>query len=136
LREELASDPRFVDRLRVEAQSLAAVSHPNIVNVTDLGQTPTGRPYIVMERLYGRTLREELKDRRAIPVVEAIGIARQILDGLGAAHRIGIVHRDVKLDNVFVCESKGQAPALIKILDFSIVKVLNDVGAHGSVAGP
>jgi eukaryotic-like serine/threonine-protein kinase len=133
LREELASDVRFVDRLRIEAQALAAISHPNIVSVTDLGQTVKGRPFIVMERLYGRTLRQELTARGAIAPAEAIEIVRQVLDGLGAAHRLGIVHRDVKLDNIIVCEPVGQAARVVKVLDFSIAKVL---AAHTVVAAP
>lgn len=136
LREELADDPNFVDRLRVEAQSLAAISHPNIVSVSDFGQAQNGRSYIVMERLYGRTLQEELRARKAIPVEEAIGIMLQILAGLGAAHRLGIIHRDLKLDNVFLCDSVDQAPPVVKVLDFSIVKVLGNEGSPPSVKGP
>lgn len=136
LREELADDPNFVDRLRVEAQSLAAISHPNIVSVSDFGQAQNGRSYIVMERLYGRTLQEELRARKAIPVQEAIGIMIQILAGLGAAHRLGIIHRDLKLDNVIICDSVDQAPPVVKVLDFSIVKVLSSEGSPPSVKGP
>jgi eukaryotic-like serine/threonine-protein kinase len=136
LREELSGDPRLVDRLRLEAQALAAISHPNIVCVTDFGQTPKGRPYIVMERLHGRTLRQELKELGAIPVARAIEIVRQVLDGLGAAHRVGVVHRDVKPDNIFVCEPIGRSPSVIKLLDFGIVKLLASDGGPSSIAGP
>jgi serine/threonine-protein kinase len=136
LREELASDARFVDRVRLEAQALAALSHPNIVSVTDYGATPNGRPYIVMERLRGRTVRQVLKDDGVLPVARAIEIVRQVLDGLGAAHRAGIVHRDIKTDNIFVCDPIGHAPAVVKLLDFGIVKLLSGEGIPASIAGP
>jgi serine/threonine-protein kinase len=136
LREGLASEPRLVDRIRLEAQALGALSHPNIVTVTDLGQTPTGRPYLVMERLHGRTLREELTKHGVIPVPRAIEIVRQVLDALEAAHRLGIVHRDVKPDNIFVCEPVGRLPSVVKLLDFGIVKVLATDGAPSSIPGP
>jgi serine/threonine-protein kinase len=126
LHQVLAKEPRMVDRMRVEAQALAALSSPNVVAVTDLGETATGRPFVVMERLQGRTLDEELKGRGgALPLAEAIGIVRQVLAGLAAAHRIGIIHRDVKLSNIFVCEAPTQGGArLVKVLDFGIAKVL------------
>jgi serine/threonine-protein kinase len=124
LHRELAHDVRFADRLRVEAQALAAVSSPHVVSVTDLGVTLAGRAYLVMERLHGRTLREELDARGPIPLGEAIGITRQVLAGLGAAHRLGIVHRDVKLDNVFLCAPGELRAPIVKVLDFGIAKVL------------
>lgn len=136
LREELASDARFVDRLRLEAQALAALSHPNIVTVTDFGATPTGRPFIVMERLCGRTLRQVLKDEGVLPVARAIESVRQVLAALGAAHGAGIVHRDIKTDNIFVCDPIGPSPAVVKLLDFGIVKLLSGERAPASLAGP
>lgn len=125
LHRELAHDPRFADRLRVEAQALAVVSSPHVVSVTDLGRTPGGRAYLVMERLHGRTLREELEARGPLPIVEAIGITRQVLAGLAAAHRLGIIHRDVKLDNVFLCAPGELGVPVVKVLDFGIAKVLH-----------
>jgi len=114
-----------VSRVLLEGQALAHLSHPNIVAVTDLQITPDGRPYLVMERLAGRTLREEREARRFLPVEEAVAIARQALAGLGAAHDAGIVHRDVKLDNIFLCApTEPAAPRLVKLLDFGLAKVL------------
>ncbi|WP_437571449.1 serine/threonine-protein kinase [Sorangium sp. So ce542] len=138
VRRALAGDPRFADRLRVEAQALAAVSSPHVVAVLDLGRTPAGRPYLVMERLEGRTLGEELARRGALPVAEAIDVVRQVLAGLAAAHRVGLVHRDVKLDNVFLCAPGSAAPGggrVAKLLDFGVAKVLDggvDPGAVGA----
>jgi serine/threonine-protein kinase len=128
LHQRMAHDPRFADRLRVEAQALAAVVSEHVVSVSDLGETPAGRPYLVMDRLHGRSLRQELDARKTLPVEEAIGLVIQILEGLGAAHRLGIIHRDVKPDNVFLCiDPAGKKPPLVKVLDFGIAKV-NDAG--------
>ncbi|WP_437636414.1 serine/threonine-protein kinase [Sorangium sp. So ce854] len=134
VRRAFARDPRFADRLRVEAQALAAVSSPHVVEVLDLGRTPAGRPYFVMERLEGTTLAEELARRGALPVAEAIDVVRQVLAGLSAAHRVGLVHRDVKLDNVFLC-APGSAPGggrVAKLLDFGVTKVLDGGVAAGA----
>jgi eukaryotic-like serine/threonine-protein kinase len=136
LRRELSSDPRFCDRLRVEAQAMAALSSPYVVSVTDLGQTPEGRPYLVMERLRGRTLREELDRRGAFPLREAIPILRQVLAGLAAAHRVGIIHRDVKPENVFLCDPEGHAVPIVKVLDFGIAKILHQGGAPLPFSAP
>ncbi|WP_437623721.1 serine/threonine-protein kinase [Sorangium sp. So ce1151] len=145
VRRALAHDPRFADRLRVEARALAAVSSPHVVAVLDLGETPAGHPYFVMERLEGTTLGEELERRGALPVAEAIELVRQVLAGLSAAHRVGLVHRDVKLDNVFLCAPGAAAPGgarVAKVLDFGVAKVLDrgvakllDRGVVGGAAG-
>ncbi|WP_437897784.1 serine/threonine-protein kinase [Sorangium sp. So ce124] len=134
VRRALAHDPRFADRLQVEARALAAVSSPHVVSVLDLGQTPSGRPYFVMERLRGTTLGEELERRGPLPVAEAIDLVRQVLAGLAAAHRVGLVHRDVKLDNVFLC-APGAAPGgarVAKVLDFGVAKVLDGAVAEAA----
>jgi serine/threonine protein kinase len=123
LREELAVRRDMLDRMRVEAQALARIRHPHLVMVTDFGHTRSGRPFLVMERLSGRSLREEMFARRVLPVAEAAEIGRQILMGLSAAHAAGLVHRDIKPDNVFLCASEGGGP-LVKVLDFGIVKIV------------
>ncbi|WP_437864031.1 serine/threonine-protein kinase [Sorangium sp. So ce363] len=135
VRRALAHDPRFADRLQVEARALAAVSSPHVVSVLDLGQTPSGRPYFVMERLRGTTLGEELERRGPLPVAEAIDLVRQVLAGLAAAHRVGLVHRDVKLDNVFLCAPGAAAPGdarVAKVLDFGVAKVLDGAVAEAA----
>jgi serine/threonine-protein kinase len=129
LREDLAQDPALVKRMQIEARTLAALASPYIVQVTDFGQTATGRTYIVMERLIGRTLGAELSARGALPPAEAIGYVVQVLAGLEAAHAAGIVHRDIKPENVFLCDATKDAPRMVKILDFGVAKVL-DVDAE------
>ncbi|WP_437673411.1 serine/threonine-protein kinase [Sorangium sp. So ce131] len=128
LHRDLSREPRLVERMRVEAQSLARLAHPNLVTVTDFGQTAEGRTYLVMERLYGRTMREELAARGALPALEAIALVEQALAGLDAAHGAGIVHRDVKLENLFVCDPDAQGRRVVKVLDFGIAKVLASQG--------
>lgn len=128
---QLAREERLVDRLKREARVLARIASPHLVAVTDLGQTADGSTYLVMERLHGRTLGRELRARGALPVAEAIRWTRQILLGLGAAHRAGIVHRDVKLDNIFLCDATEHEPRRIKLLDFGIAKVME--GASGQL---
>ena len=130
LRPELAAMPELVTRMQIEARSLAAVVSPHVVQVSDFGQTADGRTYLVMERLYGKTLAAELEARGALPVVEAIGVVLEVLAGLDAAHAIGIVHRDIKPDNVFLCDPSRDTPRTVKILDFGIAKVL-----HAAVEG-
>ncbi|AGP40651.1 serine/threonine-protein kinase [Sorangium cellulosum] len=124
LHRDLNREPRLVERMRVEAQSLARLAHPNLVMVTDFGRTAEGRTFLVMERLYGRTMREELAARGALPPLEALDLVTQTLAGLAAAHGAGIVHRDVKLENLFVCDADARGRRVVKVLDFGIAKVV------------
>jgi serine/threonine-protein kinase len=105
-------------RLRNEQRALGRLEHPNIVGVTDAGVASTGVPYFVMERLEGETLGDSIRRRKQLPIVDALEIAAYILDGLAAAHEIGVVHRDVKPQNVFLV--RGTFP---KILDFGVAKM-------------
>jgi eukaryotic-like serine/threonine-protein kinase len=130
LKPELVGDANLSDRFRFEAQVLAQLAHPNLVPVLDLGRTRGGQPYFVMEKLTGRTLGEELRARGRLPIAEAIEITLEVLAGLGAAHAHGLVHRDVKLDNVFLCDarpaagtrSRETARRTVKLLDFGVAK--------------
>ncbi len=108
--------PRF-DR---EARAMAAMSHPNIVSVMDFGAAE-GAPFIVMELLEGRTLRE-LMDEGPVPEAEALRISRELLRGLGYAHGRGLVHRDVKPGNVFLQALDAQGEH-VKLLDFGFAKI-------------
>lgn len=131
LQRDLARRPDLVDRMRLEGQALARLTHENLVAVLDLQVTLEGRPFLVMERLHGRTLREELHARCAIPAAEAIDLARQALSGLGAAHEAGIVHRDVTLANLFLCNPRpGAAGRVVKLLDFGLAKVVSRAGGR------
>ena len=131
LQRDLARRPDLVDRMRLEGQALARLEHENLVAVIDLQVTLEGRPYLVMERLRGRTLRDELEQRGALPAAEAIELARQALAGLGAAHDAGIVHRDVTLANLFLCDPRpGATNRVLKLLDFGLAKVVSRAGGR------
>jgi serine/threonine protein kinase len=120
-------------RMREEARALASLHHPALVDVFDLGVTSDGRPYFAMELLVGRDLRRELSRFGVIAVPAALRLMAEALGGLEAAHRAGIVHRDIKLENLFLCDSGS-----LKVLDFGIAKVLGSGGSltdHGSVVG-
>lgn len=126
LRPEFAEDPRLADRLRLEAQALGRLRHPHIVAVKGAGTATDGRTFIVLEYLEGHTLREELRNRGGrLPVHEALTVADQILSALAEAHRIGIVHRHLTPDNVFVCRNPEGHPWL-KLLDFGLARVMPD----------
>jgi eukaryotic-like serine/threonine-protein kinase len=125
LHAHLAAHPQVVDRLRLEAQTLGRINHPNIVSISGFGTTSDGRPFLVMEYLRGRTLRAELVKRGTLPVDEAIFCVSELLAGLSAAHALGIVHRDIKPDNIFLAELPTGGRVL-KILDFGIARVLPD----------
>jgi serine/threonine protein kinase len=112
--------PDLAARLREEARLLARLRHPNLVEVFDLGVTADGRPYFAMPLLCGRDLRAELTRARALPADAAMALAVQALDGLAAAHAAGLVHRDVKLENLFLEED-----GTLKVLDFGVAKIVD-----------
>jgi serine/threonine-protein kinase len=121
LRSDLLKQPEMIDRMRVEGEALELVSHPNIVGARGHGMTRAGRPYVAMERVMGATLKEELRRRGALPLDEAVAYMRQVLAALRAVHEAGIVHRDVKPENIIVTRY-GREPRL-KLLDFGVAKV-------------
>src|SRR5512133_2863551 len=116
LNDRHAADDSFVERFRREAKNAAGLSHPNIVSIYDRGEAE-GTYYIAMEFLDGRSLKELIVARGQAPIKIAIDYARQILAALGAAHRHGIVHRDIKPHNVLV-GGEGR----IKVTDFGIAR--------------
>lgn len=118
LQRELARRQDLVARLRNEWRALARLEHPNIVNVTDAGTSQNGVPFYVMERLEGETLSMLLYRQRRLLPQQALAIAAGILEGLHAAHQIGVVHRDVKPPNIFLT-----GPLVVKVLDFGIAKI-------------
>ncbi|MBD3853992.1 MAG: protein kinase, partial [Acidobacteria bacterium] len=115
LPEQLAENSEALARFEREAQSVAAISHPNILAIHDFGRDE-GLSYAVMELLEGETLRERM-ERTNVSSTKALEIARQIAGGLVAAHDRGIVHRDLKPENVFLTRD-----GLVKILDFGLAK--------------
>jgi eukaryotic-like serine/threonine-protein kinase len=112
-----ADDEEFVERFRREAQSAARLSHPNIVCIFDRGESDEGTYYIAMEYLTGGTLKERILLRGAFPPRTAVAVAAQIAEALEAAHQDGVVHRDVKPDNILITESGD-----VKVTDFGIAR--------------
>jgi serine/threonine-protein kinase len=135
LAEHLADDAQFVTRFRREAMAAARLVHPNIVQVYDYGlDEPSGRYYIVMERIVGPSGAQVLRDRGKLPIDEAVDWIAQACRGLEYAHRNGLVHRDVKPGNLLLSESDGT----IKLADFGIAKTAADessITQVGSVLG-
>ena len=101
MRPAFAKDPEFAERFHREAEALGAIDHPCIVRVLDYGASPDG-PFIVMELLTGGTLRDFMRARGRVNQYEAATLAAAIADGLEAAHLRGVLHRDLKPDNVLI----------------------------------
>ena len=117
-----AADPRFVERFRREARAAAALSHPHIVAVYDWGTAgaPAGAPYMVMEYVPGPDLKEDLCRRGPLPEPEALRIGEQVAGALAAAHARGVVHRDVKPQNILLVRQEEDVVA--KVTDFGIAR--------------
>jgi beta-lactam-binding protein with PASTA domain/predicted Ser/Thr protein kinase len=128
LRADLARDPSFINRFRREAQAAAGLNHPSIVSVYDTGEDPgpdgTTQPFIVMEYVEGRTLRDILKTQGRLPVRRAMEIAADVCGALDFSHRNGIVHRDIKPANVMITPAGA-----VKVMDFGIARALADNSA-------
>ncbi len=125
-----AEDPKFQERFRREARAAAGLTHPNIVGIFDRAEWD-GTPYIAMELVDGRTLKDLVIQRGPMPVDVAIDLTEQLLKALGYAHKRGIVHRDVKPQNVLL-DGEGQA----KVADFGIARAANsDMTETGAIVG-
>ena len=131
LRGDLADDEKFVRRFQREALSASSLSHPNIVEMYDVGED-NGNFYIVMEYINGKTLKQLIKKRGHLTVSESIDIMCQLTDGLAHAHDSYIIHRDIKPQNIMVLED-----GLVKITDFGVAMALNasDLTQTNSVMG-
>jgi hypothetical protein len=127
---ELSQDPRFLKRFRHEAQAAIELRHANLVEVVDLDQAEDGSPYIAMEYVEGPDLRHALAGG-AIPVLRALVIARGVALGLGAAHAKGIIHRDVKPENILL-DSRDGKQEMPKLLDFGIAAMKETATAISS----
>ena len=130
LRTDLASDATFQARFRREAQSSASLNHPAIVAVYDTGEetatdgTGVAQPYIVMEYVAGRTLRDIIREGRKILPERALEITSGVLSALDYSHRAGIIHRDIKPGNVMLTPSGD-----VKVMDFGIARAMSDASS-------
>ena len=126
---ELGGKEEFARRFEREAESASRLAHPNIIAVTDFGRTNEGALFLAMEFLAGESLSSVIK-AGPLPRERALKIVRQMLRALEHAHAAGVVHRDLKPDNIMLVERDGQ-PDVVKILDFGIAKVTEPVSGHG-----
>jgi serine/threonine-protein kinase len=121
LRRDVMHDPDIVARFAHEAKAAAAIKCEYVARVFDVGMTPSGAPYFVMEHLEGHDLAVELLHRGALPVKDAVECAMQVCEALAVAHAKGIIHRDIKPENLFLVD-RGDAIPAIKVLDFGVAK--------------
>ncbi len=127
----LQSDPAVVARFFAESVAIARVIHPNVIRFFDFGYDAGGSAYLVMELLAGETLATHIARERRLSISMAVDIACQIAQGLVAAHKNGVVHRDLKPDNIFLCPDPNDAHGIrVKLLDFGVAKVEGQGPTH------
>jgi serine/threonine protein kinase/tetratricopeptide (TPR) repeat protein len=124
INQELASDLSFVKRFGQEAALTRKLQHPNAVRVEDIDQADDGRPFMVMEFIEGESLKDVIQHQAPLPVPRACRIAKQVAAALDAAHRLGMIHRDIKPGNILLTRpAAGAGEELAKVLDFGIAKM-------------
>jgi len=123
--QDLTRRPDLIQRFLQEAKSASRIGHENVIDISDFGQSPDGLVFIAMEFLDGQDLGKLLKKGGAMHWERARPILMQITKGLRAAHGNGIIHRDMKPENVYLIQKEGR-PDFVKVLDFGIAKVVND----------
>jgi serine/threonine protein kinase len=128
LRPALAADEKIVARFSREARAASKISHPHALSVTDFGEAENGVVFLVMEYLSGQTLKELIRNEGPMPLVRTAEILRQVGGALEAAHAEGVVHRDLKSDNIMLTDTAGVDYA--KVLDFGIAKIKEPEGAY------
>ncbi len=116
--EALATDPTLLDRFKQEIKLARRITHRNVLRTHDFGETG-GVPFISMEYLEGVTLKDLIRNRGALPLGVGLSVAKQMCHGLGAAHETGVVHRDIKPQNMLILPESGE----LKIMDFGISRV-------------
>ncbi len=140
LKSEYLTNELFVERFRREAIASSRVVHPNVVYITDFGRLPEGSFYIVMEFLEGTGLDKLLDSQGRIPLSRALPILIQVADALDHMHKMGVIHRDLKAENVLLVEERNRVD-VVKILDFGIARLMvpdctnSRITAHGQVFG-
>src|SRR2546421_7876848 len=128
LRPALAVDDDVVARFSREAKAASRISHPHAVSVTDFGESENGIVFLVMEYLEGRTLKEIIRSEGPMALDRVVEIVRQVAGALDAAHEQGVVHRDLKSDNIMLSQTNGSDWA--KVLDFGIAKIQQAEGGR------
>jgi serine/threonine-protein kinase len=132
LKPGLAQLRSAVETFRAELTTISSLRHPNIVQILEVGDSQDGRPFVVMERLEGRSLEARLGDGRPLPPEEVASLIKGLAGGLQAAHSRGVFHRELHPGNVFLAEAEGHEHGFPKILNFGIARLRN---ASGGDAG-
>ncbi|HEY6188015.1 MAG TPA: protein kinase [Pyrinomonadaceae bacterium] len=122
----LAADDKIVARFSREARAASRISHPHALNVTDFGESQNGVVFLIMEYLHGKTLKEVIHEGGPMALTRIVEIIRQVCGALDAAHAEGVIHRDLKSDNIMLIDVGGGDWA--KVLDFGIAKIQESVG--------
>ncbi len=134
LNAQMAADPTWVQRFYNEAKACSRLQHPNTIRMFDFGQSQDGRLFMTMEFLDGLTLRQALNTQAPMAPHRVLKILIQCCASLAEAHSIGIIHRDIKPDNVFLLNMAG-SPDFVKLLDFSVAKLLQENDRMRTQAG-
>jgi serine/threonine-protein kinase len=119
----MSQDPDAISRFNREAANASRISHPNVCQIYDFGETPDGLIYLAMEYIEGQALKDVIEKEGALPPTRAAQILRQSADALQAAHDLGIVHRDIKPDNIMVVQGKDGTD-IAKVVDFGIARAV------------
>lgn len=128
LRPSLAADEKIVARFSREARAASRISHPHALSVTDFGESENGVVFLVMEFLNGQTLKNVIRQEGPMPLARVVEIIRQVGAALDAAHEQGVVHRDLKSENIMLLGANG--PDYAKVLDFGIAKIKEHDGDY------
>ncbi len=121
LKQEYVANQDAIRRFRLEAKAAGRIHHPNAVRVTDFGVTPENLVYLVMELVKGRSLRSVIREAKRVPYARTVNLVRQVCGAVEAAHRSGVIHRDLKPDNILIEIVNGVER--VKVLDFGIAKL-------------
>src|SRR5262249_30574604 len=128
LRPSLAADEKIVARFSREARAASRISHPHALSVTDFGEDEQGVVFLVMEYLSGKTLKEIIRENGPMPIDRVVEILKQVASALDAAHEQGVVHRDLKSENIMLISTGAGDYA--KVLDFGIAKIREPEGGY------
>ena len=139
LSHHLRDDQEFVARFHTEARAASRLDHPNSTRVLDFGAEPDGLLYIAMELLAGRTLAQVIQEESPLPTERIASIMSQTLSAVGAAHKIGILHRDLKSDNIMILDGRDEDDRridVVKVCDFGIAKLEGATDVQGRAQAP
>src|SRR5688500_15169413 len=129
IRKDVFDNEQELVRYLREARIIAALNHPNIVTLFDVGRLPDSRPYMVMEFVGGQSLNRILKDGAVLPLDVALSVFEQVARALGHAHRHGVIHRDIKPGNILLRDQSTGYPQ-VKVADFGVASVSSSTVTH------